>query len=120
MKRPRIQTLKPRIAQATLRRVGVAEPPQVDRIRGRALQVRNARILRRDPLCKHCLPTKVAASTQIDHIVALHLGGSEDDSNLQGLCDPCHEAKSAKEQRDRLSGAAIIVSTSSRSDPVMA
>jgi 5-methylcytosine-specific restriction enzyme A len=60
-------------------------------------------VLYRDPLCKLC---KVAFSTIADHVIparkwiAQHGGELEsffDDSNLQGICKPCHDAKTAKE-----------------------
>jgi 5-methylcytosine-specific restriction protein A len=41
---------------------------------------------------------RVTLATQVDHIVALVNGGTDDrfdDSNRQGLCDPCHDAKTA-------------------------
>lgn len=41
-------------------------------------------------------------ATQRDHIVALEEGGTDDDSNVQGLCKACHDVKSkAESQRGR-------------------
>ncbi len=34
-------------------------------------------------------------ATQLDHIVALTNGGEDIPSNRQGLCEPCHAAKTA-------------------------
>jgi 5-methylcytosine-specific restriction enzyme A len=69
---------------------------------GRALQKRNARILRDNPLCGTCTAIgRIRAAVEIDHIIPLHQGGQDIESNLQGLCIPCHEAKSAREARDR-------------------
>lgn len=68
------------------------------RTRGRKLQRRNRRILQQQPLCAACLAKgKVAAATEIDHIVPLHKGGTDDETNLAGLCAPCHRAKTAKD-----------------------
>lgn len=53
-----------------------------------------ARILDRDPVCKAC---GLSDSTDVDHIVPRREGGTEDDSNLQGLCHPCHSRKTAIE-----------------------
>jgi len=39
---------------------------------------------------------------QLDHIVALRFGGTNDDSNLQALCGQCHNEKSALESIHRL------------------
>lgn len=50
------------------------------------------RILARDPICKICY---VRPSTHCDHIVAkADLNGPDD---LQGVCGPCHDQKSARE-----------------------
>lgn len=51
-----------------------------------------ARILERDPVCKIC---SVRPSRFCDHIVAkADLNGPDD---LQGVCGPCHDQKSARE-----------------------
>jgi 5-methylcytosine-specific restriction enzyme A len=64
------------------------------------------RILTRDPVCRcagcpRCTPSGCTQpSTDDDHIVPIHLGGSQDtadDSNHQGLCRPCHDHKSRLE-----------------------
>lgn len=34
----------------------------------------------------------------LDHIVPHSKGGSDDRENLQGLCNPCHDAKTAKDR----------------------
>lgn len=52
-----------------------------------------ARILRRHPTCRHC----GAPSTEADHIVPVAQGGTNDDTNGQGLCHPCHTAKTQAE-----------------------
>lgn len=45
--------------------------------------------------CQHCKrPTEVG---ECDHIVSLAAGGTDDLSNLQWLCIPCHQAKTAAE-----------------------
>lgn len=53
------------------------------------------RVRREQPLCAHC--TKPKAWTQLDHIKALTHGGTNHRSNLQGLCDDCHKAKTIKD-----------------------
>jgi 5-methylcytosine-specific restriction enzyme A len=71
-------------------------------MRGRGLQERNARILARQPLCMECLKIDVVRpSTQVDHVIPLHMGGPDTEDNLQGLCDPCHLLKSAEEAQAR-------------------
>lgn len=65
------------------------------------MQERRA-VLDEEPLCRACLAQNVTrASVEVDHIVPLHLGGSDRRSNKQGLCAPCHRAKTAAEARDR-------------------
>lgn len=61
-----------------------------------------ARILKGEPLCRSCRATgRAVVAVTVDHIKAKHLGGTDDDSNLQPLCDPCHKAKTAREGRSR-------------------
>ena len=50
------------------------------------------------PLCVHCLAQGITRQTdEIDHITPLGMGGADTDENSQGLCIPCHAAKSATE-----------------------
>lgn len=64
------------------------------RTRGRALQVMRNRYLREHPLCVVCgQHGKVTPATQLDHVVPIHKGGTDDDANLQGLCHDCHADK---------------------------
>lgn len=65
------------------------------RIRGRALQRINARILDDNPLCVMCQAKgKLRIATELDHIVALVNGGL-DEGAKQGLCHSCHADKTA-------------------------
>jgi 5-methylcytosine-specific restriction protein A len=50
-------------------------------------------VLRQEPSCRKC----GAPSTRVDHIVPLRLGGTHDRSNLQGLCERCHNRKTGHE-----------------------
>ena len=34
---------------------------------------------------------------ELDHITALHKDGSNDDDNMQVLCPPCHQVKTAQD-----------------------
>lgn len=66
------------------------------RIRGRRLQVIREQHLRLFPLCAECHRNgRVRLATQLDHILPLFKGGPEAPANRQGLCDPCHEVKTA-------------------------
>jgi 5-methylcytosine-specific restriction enzyme A len=63
-----------------------------------ARQAQRTRILNDEPLCRHCQAKgRVTAATEIDHIVPLSKGGSNDDSNQQPLCKTCHKIKTAKD-----------------------
>jgi 5-methylcytosine-specific restriction protein A len=68
------------------------------RLTGRKGQRIRAMVLREEPLCRHCLASgRVSASVEVDHIVPLGKGGGGERENMQGLCAPCHKAKSAAE-----------------------
>lgn len=68
------------------------------RLRGRAAVKRRARWLRLHPLCVECQRAgRVTAATVPDHIVALVNGGQDTEENLQSLCAPCHEIKTARD-----------------------
>jgi len=36
---------------------------------------------------------------ELDHIVNVAQGGTDDESNLQSLCSPCHKKKTLKESQ---------------------
>jgi 5-methylcytosine-specific restriction protein A len=58
------------------------------------------RVLRANPLCVHCRKAgRLAQATEVDHIRPLHMGGTDDGANLQGLCHECHRKKTAQELR---------------------
>ena len=68
------------------------------RITGRKLQAMRADLFARDPLCAECKRQgRVTLATERDHITPLAEDGADDDSNVQGLCFDCHEAKSKTE-----------------------
>lgn len=50
-----------------------------------------------------CQPCKAAGkwrrATQVDHITPIAQGGTEEPSNLQAICKPCHDAKTQREAR---------------------
>lgn len=75
-----------------------AQTHSVKRKTGRWLQQARARLFARDPLCADCQRQGIVRlATQRDHIVPLAEGGTDDDDNVQGLCDACHEMKSKHE-----------------------
>jgi len=70
-----------------------------DRITGRRLQaIRKAHFMRY-PLCVMCQANgRVTLAQELDHIEALSNGGEDTDDNRQGLCIPCHAAKTATDK----------------------
>jgi 5-methylcytosine-specific restriction protein A len=65
-----------------------------------------AQVKAEEPYCRSCLVAgKRVATDEIDHIVPLARGGSNARSNMQGLCDPCHKAKSKTEREAARRGA---------------
>ena len=94
--------LKPRIKTVS---TSVKTVQPVERIRGREHGRIKKRILLRDgfecAVCGH-----VAVDLIMDHIVPICDGGPESQDNLQLLCLPCHNLKSAKEAEERSFGGA--------------
>ena len=76
------------------------QPGRKDRrVRGRAGQRARAEVLAEEPFCRRCLESgQHVKSAVVDHITPIAWGGGEERSNKQGLCDPCHDAKSAEER----------------------
>ena len=69
------------------------------RTRGRAGQKDRKQVMAEEPVCRLCLKAgRTRASEQVDHIRPLAWGGSDDRTNKQALCIPCHEEKSRAER----------------------
>ena len=49
--------------------------------------------------CEICF-TLVSENYEIDHKLALYLGGTNDEDNLQSLCSECHRTKTREEYKD--------------------
>lgn len=67
---------------------------------GTAWEKLRKRILARDKhLCQQCKRDgRVTAANQVDHIKPKAKGGTDDESNLEALCRPCHDAKTLRDQ----------------------
>lgn len=68
-------------------------------------------ILQRDKhLCQACLPHPTPAN-HVDHIKPKAKGGTDEPSNLQAFCKPCHDAKrrQAREGADRRRWLALFM-----------
>lgn len=103
----KLPTLKPRLSTVGARITSLAQRPgTVERKRGWAgVQDRN-RIRARDcGLCQECKRSgRISLGVAVDHIVPLWAGGSDDDANKELLCQPCHDAKTAREAVQRARG----------------
>ena len=72
------------------------------RMRGQRWVTLRGRILHAEPLCRHCLARgHVTPADEVDHIIPLHKGGSNQRANLQPLCKPCHEDKTQADMNYR-------------------
>ena len=72
---------------------------RIKRLRGRAWQEARERIRHMRPLCPACEARgRITAGRELDHRLPLFMGGTNDDSNLDLLCVPCHRAKTLRER----------------------
>jgi 5-methylcytosine-specific restriction protein A len=68
------------------------------RLRGHAGVARRLRLWTKSPYCAACgRLTNYPNGFQVDHIVPLHKGGSDEDANLQVLDLECHDKKTMKD-----------------------
>lgn len=97
----RLTAIKPRTQEAEGRKF--AAPLSDDKQSGwgsgrggRPWRRKRETILIRDKYtCQAC--GTVTLDLEVDHIVNIAQGGSDDDANLQSLCVPCHQLKTATE-----------------------
>lgn len=65
-----------------------------ERTRGRKWMAIRQAVLTSEPRCTECRKDgRISIATEVDHIVALHKGGTDELSNLRGLCVEHHLAK---------------------------
>jgi len=104
----KLQQLKASIqyARSRVTMLPTQRPDVVERKRGSAGVRDRERIRERDcGLCQECKRNGATSiGSQVDHIVPLWNKGSDDDGNKELLCQPCHDAKSAREARERARG----------------
>ena len=78
------------------------------RTSGRRLQKQRADLFRREPFCRECRKAgRFTIAVIRDHIKPLAEDGSDDDDNVQPLCQHCSDAKTAAERArgiDRTAG----------------
>ena len=77
--------------------------PAVRRDRGRPWMRKRQAVFERDGyLCLECRRQgRVTLAVEVDHIVPLHLGGTDALANLESICKSCHDVKSAAEEKER-------------------
>ena len=76
----------------------VSDKAALNKRRGRSK--RRMRILSRDSfVCNHCSQPFPESNLEVDHVIPLVQGGSDDDHNLQTLCKPCHLKKTIMERK---------------------
>lgn len=93
----RLAKLQPTVTTLDTRQ---GSPVAVKRITGWQLVKIRKRIGPRDDYtCQIC--GRVTIRGEVDHIIPLHMGGAESDSNRQWLCKECHATKSEQEERGR-------------------
>lgn len=104
----KLQQLKSNLqpARARVTMMPDQRPDTVERKRGSAGVRDRDRIRARDcGLCQQCRREgKTRLGGPIDHIIPLHKGGSDNDTNKEVLCVPCHDAKTAREAAARARG----------------
>lgn len=104
----KLTTLKSRLQTAGQRIATLApqRPDTVQRKRGYAGVKDRERIRKRDcGLCQECKRQgRTTVGHPVDHIIPLWAGGSDDDSNKETLCIPCHDVKTAREAKERTRG----------------
>lgn len=104
MSRGRLTTLKPRVPMLTASRVRTLEAKagSTPRMRGGNWVKKRQRIaVEQKFTCQRCGCVWLPWRDQVDHRTPLEQGGSNDDSNLDLLCEPCHKAKTAEETKAR-------------------
>jgi len=67
---------------------------------GSKWDVLRATVLTRDKhLCQNCKRNNlISPAKTVDHIIAKANGGTDDMSNLESLCWPCHRSKTGRER----------------------
>lgn len=68
---------------------------------GRPWRRKRERILKRDGyLCQPCKRRDtLTLAKEVDHIVPVAEGGTDEDDNLEAICKPCHQCKTQGEAK---------------------
>jgi 5-methylcytosine-specific restriction protein A len=88
---------RPPTLQTGTRKPPECRPSPSRRGYGRDWQRARAYHLAHNPLCEDCRERGlVVAATDVDHVLALSAGGTNDGSNLRSLCHACHSRKTVR------------------------
>jgi 5-methylcytosine-specific restriction endonuclease McrA len=89
----------------TLAAKPIASLPTAERPRGSSWMRTRDRIMRRDNglcRCDECRASgRLLVAHQVDHVIELADGGTNDDSNLRAINHDCHVRKTAASRRAR-------------------
>ncbi|MGF1792925.1 HNH endonuclease [Photobacterium profundum] len=95
-----MKTLKPRITKTldpSVTRKNGNRSATARTYGGKWQRIRKA-VLTDEPLCRLCLAAGITQQAmEVDHIIPLYLGGTDEKSNLQPLCFLCHQFKTTTE-----------------------
>jgi 5-methylcytosine-specific restriction protein A len=104
--RPRLTTLKSTLATVPNRLKSTAQlEPKADKFGqgrgGRPWRRLRERILQRDSyVCQACAREgRTQIAHEVDHVVNIAAGGTDDPSNLEAICTDCHRKKTQQEAR---------------------
>jgi 5-methylcytosine-specific restriction protein A len=104
--KPRVKMLPPRLKAAPMRAQPGVQPERYGKGRGgRPWRRLRDQILLRDQYqcrcdqCERLPPLQRAPANEVDHIVPLSEGGSDDPSNLRAINDEHHKPKTQAEAR---------------------
>jgi len=102
----RLQSLRPQVASLPSRlkstfTLGREQEAYGQGRGGRPWRRKRDAVLKRDGyVCQPCKRNNhTTMATEVDHVIPQAEGGSDDETNLQAICDPCHKAKTADEAK---------------------
>lgn len=100
----RLQSLRPQVASLPSRlkstfTLGKEHEAYGQGRGGRPWRRKREAVLKRDGyICQPCKRENCTTlATEVDHVIPQAEGGSEDESNLQAICETCHKKKTRAE-----------------------
>lgn len=97
-----LKTLRPRLATISTKAVNDTHQPKSRWGHGRGgrpWRRKRDEIFKRDKYtCQVC--GRVGGELELDHIVNVARGGTDDDTNLQTICNACHKPKTHAESQE--------------------